>query len=164
MHVWGVNSSSFTTTFCICKAALDNMTHASPATIAAILNNMYLDDLLMSTNTCAEAMTIIREMIPLLVAASFQLTKWTSNDRALLEGIPRKHHASAIRDLDLTTDDMPMQKAMGLQWLPEEDVLRIKVSHVVMPLTRRGVLQRTHVNFDPVGFSAPFMLEGKLIF
>ena len=134
------------------------MTHASPATIAAILNNMYLDDLLMSTNTRTEA------MIPLLAAAGFQLTKWTSNDRALLEGIPRENHAPAIRDLDLTTDDMPMQKAMGLQWLPEEDVLRIKVSHMVTPLTRRGVLQRTHANFDPVGFSAPFMLEGKLIF
>ena len=164
VHVWGVNSSSFTATFCIRKAALDNLTHASPATIAAVLNNMYLDDLLMSTNTRAEAMTIIREMIPLLAAAGFELTKWTSNDRTLLEGIPRQNRAPAIRDLDLTTDDMPVQKAMGLQWLPEEDVLRIKVSHVVTPLTRRGVLQRTHANFDPVGFSAPFMLEGKLIF
>ena len=68
MHVWGVNSSSFTATFCICKAARDNLTQASPATAAAILNNMYLDDLLMSTNTHAEAMTIIREIVPLLAA------------------------------------------------------------------------------------------------
>ena len=94
VHVWGVNSSSFIAPFCVRKAALDNLTHASPATIAAILNNMYLDDLLMSTNTRAEAMTIIREIILLLAGSGFKLTKWTSNDRALLEGIPRENHAS----------------------------------------------------------------------
>ena len=50
----------------------------------------------MSTNTRAEAMTIIKEMIPLLVGVGFKLTKWTSNDRALLEGIPSENHPPAI--------------------------------------------------------------------
>ena len=59
---------------------------------------------------------------------------------------------------------MPIQKTMALQWLLQDDVLRIKISHVAIPLTCRGVLQRTHANFDPVDFSAAFMLEGKLIF
>ena len=86
------NSSSFVSTFCVCKAALDNLTHASPPTVQAVLNNMYLDDLLKSTDMHAEAQTIIK----LLGGTGFKLMKWSSNDRVLLEGIPREDHAPAI--------------------------------------------------------------------
>ena len=113
----GGNSSSFVTTFCVNKAALNSLTHTSLPTIKAILNIMYHDDLLKSTDTRAEVHTIIKEIIPLLASASFKLTKLSSNERALLEGIPRSDHASDIQELDLMTDDMPMQKAMELQWI-----------------------------------------------
>ena len=57
-----------------------------------------------------------------------------------------------------------MQKAMGLVWDPDLDILKIKVNLDPTPVTKQGILQKTQSNFDPIGFSDPFMLEGKWIY
>ena len=54
--------------------------------------------------------------------------------------------------------------AMGLQWDPEDDILSVKIKANVTPLTKRGVLQGNHSNFDPLGFSFVVLLKGKKIF
>ena len=49
---------------------------------------------------------------------------WVEDGR--IDGNIEAWRFTVQQDLDLTTDDMPIQKAMGLQWLPQNDVLHIK--------------------------------------
>ena len=53
---------------------------------------------------------------------------------------------------------------MCLLWSTDDDILRIRVNNHENAPTKRGVLQKTHLNFDYIGFSAPFLLEGKQVF
>ena len=72
--------------------------------------------------------------------------------------------APSVRSLDFSSDAMPLQKVMGLQWDPEKYMLARKLKERDTPLMKHGILQRTHLNFDPLGFSSVLILKRKLIF
>ena len=61
VHVWGVASSPFIATLCICQIVVENRTHASAFTTNAVTKNMYVDDLLKSLGTIEEAKTLYRK-------------------------------------------------------------------------------------------------------
>ena len=58
--MWGVASSPFIATRCICQIAIENRTHASALTTNAVSKNMYVDDQLKSLDTVEEAKTLYR--------------------------------------------------------------------------------------------------------
>ena len=55
--------------------------------------------------------------------------------------------------------------AMGLQWVPATDTLSLatKKSNTITN-TRSSMLSDLHSFFDPIGFTSPFLLRGKLIY
>ena len=53
---------------------------------------------------------------------------------------------------------------MGLVWDTDSDELKINVNDGKTLPIKRGVFQKTHVNFNPIGFSSPFILGGRLLF
>ena len=54
---------------------------------------------------------------------------------------------------------------MGLQWDPTTDYLSLATKNQqVMTNTRRGMLSDLHSFFDPIGFTSPFLLRGKLLY
>ncbi|XP_039227061.1 uncharacterized protein LOC120320711 [Drosophila yakuba] len=60
-----------------------------------ISNFMYVDDVLAGTHTKRSAVLAIEELRLALESAGFPLRKWTSNERKLLQEVPKEHLISA---------------------------------------------------------------------
>ena len=46
----------------------------------------------------------------------FHPTKWTSNSRKVLESIPGNELSKEITNLDLLNDELPVERALGMEW------------------------------------------------
>ena len=55
--------------------------------------NMYVDDLMKSTEMAADAISLADKVSKQLNKGSFHLTKWCSNDRRVLAAIPEAERA-----------------------------------------------------------------------
>ena len=86
-----------------------------------------------------------------------------SNDRDVLESIPRSERATNVEDIDFTFDNLPLERALGIQWDVESDYFRLNVSLKEQPATRRGILSTVASLFDPLGLVAPILLKVKII-
>ena len=58
---------------------------------------------------------------------------------------------------------LPLERALGIVWLIEKDAFGFRMELKDTPLTRRGILSTISSIFDPVGYVAPVLLEGKRI-
>lgn len=63
-----------------------------------------------------------------------------------------------LKDLSFDTDDLPIQRSLGMSWNIESDCFTFQVNRDFKPFTKRGVLSTINGLFDPVGFSAPVAL------
>lgn len=67
----------------------------------------------------------------------FDLTKFISNSRKLLESLPMKQKRKNVKELDSCRDSLPMEKALGICWHIEKDSLTISVKERDKALTKR---------------------------
>ena len=93
----------------------------------------------------------------------FHLHKFTSNSRKVLEGIPEADRAEEVKNLDFNRDTDLTERALGVQWSIESDAFKFTIALKERPITRRGILSTVSSIFDPFGFVAPVLLEGKSI-
>ena len=105
---------------------------------------MHVDDLMKSVSSPEIALSLSTQLRELLAKGGFRLTKWLSNNRKVLAGIPESERASSLVNLDL--DDLQTACALGLKWNVEADKFVWEVSAKVQrlleekPMTIRGVL------------------------
>ena len=59
--------------------------------------------------------------------------------------------------------NLPIEKALGIEWCVESDCFQFRVVLKDRPLTRRGILSTIGSIYDPLGFVAPFTVLGKQI-
>ncbi|XP_076122855.1 uncharacterized protein LOC143102946 [Alosa pseudoharengus] len=71
--------------------------------------------------------------------------------------------AVEVKDLDLSKDTLPTERALGVQWCTESDTFRFSVNVPERPTTRRGILSIVSSVYDPLGLVAPCILPAKLI-
>ncbi len=95
----------------------------------------------------------------LLRRGGFRLTKWISSSKKVLASIPKSERADPTWNLDL--DNLPVLRALGLQWNVEEDVFEFKVIDLDKPETKRGILSTVASLYDLLGFAAPVTLLAK---
>jgi hypothetical protein len=165
VHVWGVSSSPYISTRGIHEVANQNRTHASSLTVNAVKNNTYVDDLLKSVDTIEQMQRLYHESTALFADSGFQLTKWSANSDEILSIIPEEARASASRIILDGGSPLQVHGTMGLQWEPAKDTLTLATKDAASLVhTRRGMLSYLYSFFDPIGFTSPFLLRGKLIF
>lgn len=58
---------------------------------------------------------MIMNLIAICQREGFNLTKWISNNRKVLQSIPEEHKSKNLFELDLDLDKLPMERALGLQ-------------------------------------------------
>ena len=75
----------------------------------------YVDDALKSFPTKAEAISVLRRAQTMLVS-NLRLHKIASNRPAVLEAFPLEDRAKDIKDLNLLTDDLALQRSFGVSW------------------------------------------------
>lgn len=60
-------------------------------------------------------------------------------------------------------DPLPLQRSLGLPWNLQTDSFTYQVSQEEKPYTQRGVLSTVNSLYDPLGFVAPIVMQGKAL-
>ncbi|XP_070141656.1 uncharacterized protein [Drosophila kikkawai] len=157
---FGVNCAPFLAIRVLQQLAQD-IRGQYPLASDIISNFMYVDDVLAGAHTRQSAVLAIKELRLALESAGFPLRKWTSNERRLLQAIPREHLVSA--DF-LELEDASTAKTLGIRWQATSDSFFFVP--MVIPLqpayTKREVLSQIAKLFDPAGWLSPFVIRVKI--
>ena len=163
VHVFGATSSPSCANFALQKTAKDYAEHYLPQSCETLMKNFYIDDCLKSVLNEEDAIESAHDVKALCSKGGFNLTKFTSNSRKLLQSFDTEYQSKNIKELDLCRDTLPSERALGMLWDINSDVLRIDVNLRSRPSTRRGILSMIGSMYDPLGIVSPSILQGKII-
>lgn len=163
VHLFGAISSPSCAAYALRKTADDSQSEYLADVLQSVKKNFYVDDCLKSSATVQGAIHMIEELTALCSKGGFLLEKWISNSRVVLQTIAEEKRAQDFKELDLDRDQLPMERALGLQWCVETDSFKFKMEMKQQPLTRRGMLSVTSSVYDPLGFLAPVTLLAKMM-
>ncbi|XP_055623137.1 uncharacterized protein LOC129766588 [Toxorhynchites rutilus septentrionalis] len=122
------------------------------------------------TNTIQEANQLIQEVKNIHAAAGFEIGKFLSNSPEVLNALSESQRGSSkCMNLDKQADT---ERVLGLTWVPSSDVftydaatkshIRKLIENRSIP-TKRQVLRTVMTLFDPLGFIAHFVVNGKVL-
>ena len=94
---------------------------------------------------------------------NIKLHKFASNSRIGMDSLLQEDLAQDLNSLDLDSDDVPLQRSLGLYWNLELDVFTFKLFDEDKPFTRLGILSTLTSVYGPLGIVAPVLLRGKFI-
>ena len=165
VHLFGGIWSPSCAAYVLKRTASDNQDEFPVDVVTAVHENFYVDDLLLSVDSEESAIRIRSQICELLLKGGFRLHKWMSNSRRVLETIPKSERAKKLEssDLDLGVS-LPVERALGVQWDAENDMLSLHIKEVAPVCTRRGVLATMSTVYDPLGLVGPYVLRAKLVF
>ena len=164
VHVFGGVWSASVANYAIKRAAEDHRDAFDKQVTDAVTQNFYVDDLLQSTDTVHEAVQMAAKLRELLSLRGFNLTKWMSNSREVLQSIPAEHHTKTVKDMDLEENPLPKERALGVSWSAEDDKLQISIGPKTPKFTKRGLLAHYSSVYDPLGMVTPFVLIARLLY
>ena len=160
VHLFGAKSSPAVATFALRKLAAVHE-QFSPEAAAFLKEDFYVDDGIASMNSRESAVKLIKEAIELCARGNVRLHKFISNDREVMSAIPQTERSESTQNIDLEVDQLPNERTLGLEWNVEKDAFHFKLNIMPKPVTKRGVLSTVAQIYDPLGFTAPFVLKGK---
>ncbi|XP_033733157.1 uncharacterized protein LOC117322392 [Pecten maximus] len=160
-HVFGNSPSPAVATYGLRKAA----ENSDEDIRNFVTQNFYVDDGLASAPNVTTAVSLIKRTQRCLQEnGGIRLHKVASNSREVLETFDREDLAGDIRDLDLSTDCPPVQRSLGLLWNLASDSFIFSAGVTEKAYTKRGLLSTINGIYDPIGFAAPVILRGRLLF
>ena len=93
----------------------------------------------------------------------FNLHKFLSNSKEVINNIPESDRTEGVKEIDLDLDKLPLERTLGVQWCVESDSFEFNIVLQDKPCSRRRILSTVSSVYDPIGFVAPLMLQGKAI-
>ena len=150
VHLFGATYSPACTNFALKEIAKDFQHEHGQEAANFIRNNFYVDDGLTSMPTAEDCIALAQDTRELCKTGALWLHKFTSNSRKVLESIPASDRAANIRDMELSSDRLPMERALCIEWCAESDTLRFQISADSKPVTRGGILSTVCSIFDPL--------------
>ena len=161
VHLFGAASSPSVANFALHQTIEENRQMFSSTVCDSAVKCFYVDDFLCAVPTEHEAVNLARDISVLCSKGGFEIAKWMSNSHAVLQSIPADERATGFADLDL--DTFPTERALGVSWDVENDLLCFTVHPKSATPTRRNILSILSSVFDPLGTAAPLILPGKLL-
>lgn len=128
-----------------------------------IEQDFYVDDALKSFPTEEEAVDVLQRVKEMLAQSNLRLHKITSNKAKVVSAFSPEDRAKEIKNLDITTDKLHLQRSLGVIWNTVSDMFTFDVPQEQKPFTRRGVLSTVNSLFDPLGLIAPVTIKGRLL-
>ena len=128
VHLFGATSSPSCSSFALKRNPEDNKAHFHPEIVNTINHNFYVDDCLKSSPSEQDAQQLVKNPTNACRLGGFHLTKWVSNSRTVLSAIPEENRAKEVKMLDLDKEELPMERALGLQWNVENDTFVFKMT------------------------------------
>ena len=159
VHVFGGVSSGACSNYALRRTAIENENKYAAKTLK---NNFYVDGMLKSVENEDKAITLMKDVKLMCQEGNFNLTKFASSSKRVLQSIPEKDRKMGVKNSDLLRS-LPEERALGVLWNVENDTLGFKVNLKEKPLARRGVLSVLSSIYDYLAFGAPFLLKGKQI-
>ncbi|XP_055589595.1 uncharacterized protein LOC129741828 [Uranotaenia lowii] len=139
-----------------------------PLAAAAIIENHYVDDMLVSVESEQEAIRLANEVRFVHEQAGFEMRNWIFNSTEVLTALnqPNTLNKSLNLDSELTTE-----KVLGMWWCTSTDSFTYRLSkrHDDELLagnripTKREVLRTLMSVFDPLGFLSNLLIHLKII-
>ncbi|XP_047988416.1 uncharacterized protein LOC125228022 [Leguminivora glycinivorella] len=123
--------------------------------------DFYMDDLITGAETEAEALRIFNEMNELMRSGGFELQKWNTNSKTLLDKIVGNKESS---DQTVHLKLNHTMKVLGVSWNRDTDNFEytLNLSEVQGPITKRKVLSDVARLYDPLGWIAPVVVIAKI--
>ncbi len=181
-HLFGAVSSPGVANFALKKCASDCREKFGEEAFLTMTKNFYVDDLLKSESTEEAAADIASKVDKICASVGFNLTKFVSSSDLVLSKLPPEKLVKFIDDLNIPANETILEKkvkfrddtnipviketierALGVIWCVERDVLRFRITLQDNPLNRRGMLRSISTIYDPDGNAAVFLLEGRKI-
>ncbi|XP_067685814.1 uncharacterized protein [Haliotis asinina] len=163
VHTFGTISSPTIANYALRESANKAKNRYDNDVIQTILRNFYVDDCLKSVKDDQTAVKLISDLQSVCAESGFNLTKFTCNSKEVLSSIPSEHCSKEVQTIDLSYDDIPMERALGMQWDVMMDSFRFSVNLPHKPPTRRGILSTMSSLYDPLGLVSPILLPAKRI-
>lgn len=127
-----------------------------------IERDFYVDGALKSFPSEADAIDILQRAHEMLALSNLCLHKIASNRVEVMNAFSPEDRAKEMKDLDLSTDELPVQRSLGVSWNITTDTFTFQVPQSRKPFTCCGVLSVVNSLFDPLGFLAPVTIKGRL--
>lgn len=183
--IFGMNCSPFLLNATLRHHVTEYYAH-DPALAEYTLAGLYVDDLTSGGEDDEEAYSIYKETNSCFAAGRFNLRKWASNRRGVIEKISsdrmkrerlgKQESASdeeqsyakitvgGLEEIDPTKE----HKVLGTNWNLEEDTIVMKLNKIVefarnLEPTKRNVLRIAAKLFDPLGLISPVMVVLRML-
>ncbi|XP_024872298.1 uncharacterized protein LOC112454901, partial [Temnothorax curvispinosus] len=157
---FGFTASPFLAIYCLLQLA--HQYHEKyPLASAALLEALYVDDVVTSVRTVEQARALRDQLLSLLRSAGFKLRKWSSSHPAALEGLDTQLCSQSMLDFESSEDQS--QKILGLRWHSQSDSFGFQVNALDRECTKRTILSEVARIFDPLGFLAPLTFTAKCL-
>lgn len=131
-----------------------------PLASSIVPTSLFMDDLAFSLPSEREAVHASEQLIALFKGAQWDLVKWNSNNRRVLDYIPDSHKVST----EVEFDKAVQHKILGLHWSTDDDAFFFKISPPAeVKCTKRSILSTVARLWDIMGFVAPTVVYAKLL-
>ena len=159
VHVFG-SVASLTICIYALNRTSEDMRSAYPHVADLVKRNVYVDNLLHSTETEEEAIRVARDFKTLCRHGGFNVVQWMSTSRKLLATIDPSELAQPIKNLE--RDPLPIERVLGmlLDCQTDEFIFKVSVNDVN---TMRDVLQSISSIYDPLGLISAVILQARVI-
>ena len=161
-HFFGATSSASCSNYALRRTVVEYETVFGEAAANALHSNFSVDDLLKSIEDLDSAKQLMKDVINICKSGGFHLTRFISNNKELLLSVPENQRKMGVKYQDLS-GDLPNEKALEICWNLREDIFSFKLKLEARTLTKRVMLSMISSIYDPLGFAAPFILEGRRI-
>ena len=121
VHLIGAVSSPGCSNFALKTTADDFEEECGNEAAEFVRHDFYVDDGLKSVSSVKEAIDLIESTKTLCMKGGFKLHKFISYRREVMEAIPVEQLAKEIKEVDMTKDLLPIERALGVQWFIASD-------------------------------------------
>lgn len=116
-----------------------------------------MDDLLTGVKDLEEAKKLKSDLKRILKEYGFELRKWASNERQILEDQSGNHEPKHFQDLKDS-------KTLGLLWDPESDTLQFSIQiNFTQKITKRTILSAVAQIFHSLGLIGSITVRAKML-
>jgi len=103
------------------RTTKDNSNGFDPEVAKSVEKKFYVDDYLKSVKSPEKAISSVDQLRNSLARGGFNLTKSVSSSKSVLKTIPRHLRASGVQNLNLGSEVLPVERALGVRWNVETD-------------------------------------------
>ena len=139
-HIFGASSSPAVAKYALRKTAPDNAENFSLEALMTVKCCFFVEECVKSVSGVKEGIVLAEDLHKLIQKGGFRLTQWVRNSRHVLDSMLASERAKNVKKMDLSCEELPSERALGVLWTVESDVFGFHVNVAEKPATPRGII------------------------